>query len=56
MLTIYADNKAKLDMAIALSRKLKPVAIEGMILDKLPYLSTFTERSFCPVPPKPQGE
>jgi AMP phosphorylase len=56
ILTIYADNKAKLDMAIALSRRLKPVEIEGMILTKLPYVSTVTERSFCPMPGSPQGE
>ncbi len=54
--TIYGDNKAKLEMAIQLSRKLTPMEIEGMILTKLPYLSTITERSFCPVPPAPQQE
>ena len=30
VLTIYADNKAKLDMAVELSRKLDPVTVEGM--------------------------
>jgi len=54
--TIYADSKAKLDMAVAMSRKLIPMEIEGMILTKLPYLSTVTERTFCPVPPEPPQE
>ena len=54
--TIYADNKAKLEMAVQLSRKLTPMHIEGMILTKLPYVSTITERTFCPVPQAPPQE
>ncbi len=58
VLTIYADNKAKLDMAVELSRKLDPVTVEGMIIAKLPYISTSTviEKTFCPGPSTLQGE
>jgi|LSQX01.1.fsa_nt_gb AMP phosphorylase len=58
LFTIYADNKAKLDMAIELSRKLEPMTVEGMILAKLPYISksTVIERTFCPVPSERQEE
>jgi AMP phosphorylase len=58
VLTVYADNKAKLDQAIELSRKFNPVTVEGMILQKLPYVSSTTviERTFCPAPSAPQGE
>ncbi|NLI73520.1 MAG: AMP phosphorylase [Euryarchaeota archaeon] len=58
LFTIYADNKAKLDRAINLSRSLSPIAVEGMILAKLPYVSksTVIERTFCPVPSTHQEE
>ena len=49
VLTIYADIRAKLDQAVELSRKLTPVTIEGMILDKLPYnRTTVIEQTFSP--------
>src|SRR5659263_113092 len=49
VLTIYADIRAKLDQAVELSRKLTPVTIEGMILDKLPYNRTMViEQTFSP--------
>jgi AMP phosphorylase len=49
VLTIYADIRAKLDQAVELSRKLAPVTIEGMILDKLPYNRTMViEQTFSP--------
>lgn len=58
LFTIFADNRAKLDMAIELSRKFNPITVEGMILAKLPYISksTVIERTFCPAPSTPQGE
>jgi len=40
LLTIYADNQAKLDQAIELSRKLEPITVEGMILARLPLTRT----------------
>jgi len=36
LMTIHADNEAKLERAVAEARKLQPVAIEGMILSKVP--------------------
>ncbi len=36
LMTIYADNEAKLKRAVAEARKLKPVIIEGMILNRVP--------------------
>jgi AMP phosphorylase len=58
VLTIYADSQAKLEQAVELSRKFNPVTIEGMILQKLPYVSrtTVIERTFCPGPSAPQGD
>jgi AMP phosphorylase len=58
VLTIFADSQAKLDQAIELSRKFNPVTVEGMILQKLPYISrtTVIERTFCPGPSTPQGD
>jgi AMP phosphorylase len=58
VLTIYADSQAKLNQAIELSRKFNPVTIEGMILQKLPYISrtTVIERTFCPGPSAPQAD
>ena len=58
VLTIYADSKAKLEQSIELSRRFNPVTVEGMILAKLPYVSSTTviERTFCPGPSTPQGE
>jgi len=58
LFTIYADNRAKMDMAIELSRKLDPITVEGMILAKLPYISksTVIERTFCPGPSTNQAD
>ena len=58
LFTIYADNKAKLDQAIELSRKFEPMTVEGMILQKLPYISKteVIERTFCPVPSEPEAK
>ena len=58
LFTIYADNRAKMERAIELSRKLDPITVEGMILAKLPYVSksTVIERTFCPVSPERQAE
>jgi AMP phosphorylase len=36
ILTLYADNDAKLQMALALAQKLSPMLIEGMVLAKVP--------------------
>jgi thymidine phosphorylase len=49
VLTIYADIRAKLGQAVELSRKLSPITIEGMIIDKLPYNRTMViEETFRP--------
>ncbi|NLK25354.1 MAG: AMP phosphorylase [Euryarchaeota archaeon] len=58
LFTIYADNRAKLNMAIDLSRTMNPMTVEGMILAKLPYISksTVIERTFCPGPTMHQIE
>ena len=34
--TIYADSKAKLDEAIKIAKMLKPLQIEGMLLERIP--------------------
>ncbi len=39
LFTVYADNQAKLDRAIARAIKLEPVVIEGMIIDRVPSFS-----------------
>ncbi len=36
LLTIHADNEAKLERAVLEARRLQPVAIEGMILNRIP--------------------
>jgi AMP phosphorylase len=36
VLTIYAESQFKLDQAVALARKLNPVNVEGMLLQRIP--------------------
>lgn len=35
LLTIYAEHKAKLDSAVALAKRLQPIRVESMILDRV---------------------
>ncbi|MEM0448708.1 MAG: AMP phosphorylase [Methanomassiliicoccales archaeon] len=39
--TIYADNENKLAEAVALSKKLEPVVVEGMVLARMPGITRF---------------
>ncbi|MEM2979182.1 MAG: thymidine phosphorylase, partial [Methanomassiliicoccales archaeon] len=42
LFTIYAENEAKLEQAIGLARRLEPMAIEGMVLARVPSFSRVT--------------
>jgi AMP phosphorylase len=39
--TIYADNENKLNEAVSLAKKLEPMAVEGMVLARMPGITHF---------------
>jgi AMP phosphorylase len=39
--TIYADNENKLNEAVSLAKKLEPMAVEGMVLARMPGITRF---------------
>ena len=39
--TIYADNENKLNEAVSLTKKLEPMAVEGMVLARMPGITRY---------------